>query len=85
MYALSTYQLFPDLAAQATARTFSQCRREPDFPVADRLVTEHDAAHQEHLRQVAQAEFVAQPPKHHERDNVLHKDGGLGRVLGFLR
>jgi putative transcriptional regulator len=33
-------------------------------------VTEHDAADQEHLRQVAQAEFVAQPPEYHERDDV---------------
>jgi hypothetical protein len=37
-------------------------------------MTEHDAADQEHLRQIAQAEFVAQPPEHHERDDV-------GRVL----
>ena len=33
-------------------------------------MTEHDAAYQEHLRKVAQAEFVAQPPEHHERDDV---------------
>ena len=60
---------YPNLAASATAQTFSQCRRELRFPVAG-LMTEHDAAYQEHLRKVAQAEFVAQPPGHHERDDV---------------
>ena len=65
----------PDPTASATAQTFSQYGRELGFPVADRLVTEHDAADQEHLRQVAQAEFIAQPPEHHERDDV-------GRILG---
>ena len=37
-------------------------------------MAEHDAADQEHLRQIAQAEFIAQPPEHNERDDV-------GRVL----
>jgi len=64
----------PDLAAPATAHTFSQCRRELGLPVAHRLMTEHDAADQEHLWQIAQAEFVAQPPEHHEGKDV-------GRVL----
>jgi hypothetical protein len=31
-------------ATSATAQTFSQCRRELGFPIADRLVTEYDAA-----------------------------------------
>jgi hypothetical protein len=31
---------FPDLAAPATAQTFSQCRGELGLPVADRLMTE---------------------------------------------
>jgi hypothetical protein len=61
---------FPNLAASATAQTFSQCRREHRFPVADGLMAEHDAAYQEHLRKVAQDEFVAQRPEHHERDDV---------------
>src|ERR1700685_2177304 len=60
----------PDPTASATAQTFSQSRRELSFPVADRLMTEHDAADQEHLRQITQAEFVAQPPEHHEGDDV---------------
>jgi hypothetical protein len=34
-------------------------------------VTEHDAADQKHLRQVARAELVAQPSEHHEGDDVL--------------
>src|ERR1700710_1178511 len=33
-------------------------------------MAEHDAADQEHVRQIAQAEFVAQPPEHNERDDV---------------
>ena len=40
-------------------------------------MTEHDAADQKHLRQIAQAEFVAQPPEHHERDDV----GGVLRPV----
>src|SRR3954454_516176 len=65
MYVSSTYQISP---------TFSQCWGEFGLPRADCLVTEHDAADQEHLRQIAQTEFVAQSPEHHERDDV-------GRVL----
>src|SRR3954469_12474285 len=37
-------------------------------------MAEHDAALEEHLAEVAQGEAVAQPPQHHERDDV-------GRVL----
>jgi hypothetical protein len=37
------------LAAPASPQTFSQCRCEIGFPVANRLVTAHDAADQEHL------------------------------------
>ena len=40
------------LAASASPQTFSQRRRELGFPVANRLVAEHDAADQEHLRQI---------------------------------
>jgi FkbM family methyltransferase len=63
------------LAASATAQTFSQCGREFGFPVANRLMAEYDAADQEHLWKVAQAELVAQSPEHDERDDV-------GRILG---
>jgi hypothetical protein len=48
--------------------------RDLGFPVADRPVTEHNAADREHLRKIAQAEFVAQPPEHDESDDV-------GRIL----
>ena len=34
---------------------------------------------QEHLRQIAQAQFVAQPPEHHEGDDV-----GTGKVLSAV-
>jgi hypothetical protein len=40
----------PDPTASATAQTFSHSRRELALPVADHLVTEHDAADQEDLR-----------------------------------
>ena len=53
-------------------------RGELGFPIADRLIAEYDAAEEEHLRQVSQAEFVAQTPKHHEGDDV-------GRISGQVR
>src|SRR3954464_14286957 len=37
-------------------------------------MAEHDAAHGEHLGQIAQAQLVAQVPEHHEGDDV-------GRIL----
>jgi hypothetical protein len=33
-------------------------------------IAEHDATNQDHLRQVAQGELVAQAPEHHEGDDV---------------
>ena len=45
-------------------------RRELGFPIANRLIAEHEAADQEHLGQIPQTQFVAQPPEHHERDHV---------------
>src|SRR5271167_2879574 len=60
----------PDPTASATAQTFSQSRRELGFPVANRLVAEHDAADQEHLRQITQGKLVAQAPEHNEGDDV---------------
>src|SRR4051812_47774150 len=63
------------LAAPAPAQVLGQGRRELGLPLPDRLIAEHDAAHGEHLGQVAQAQFVAQAPEHHERDDV-------GGVLG---
>src|SRR3954462_6056001 len=38
-------------------------------------MAEHDATHGEHLGQIAQAQFVAQAPEHHEGDDI-------GRILG---
>src|SRR4028118_1159529 len=44
--------------------------RELRLPLAYRLVAEHDAALEEHLAEVAQGQAVAQPPQHHEGDDV---------------
>jgi hypothetical protein len=40
------------------------------FPVPDGLVAEYDPALEEHLAEIAQDQAVAQPPQHHQRDNV---------------
>ena len=45
--------------------------------VADGLVAEGDVPREEHLREVPQAQFVAQPPDDHEQDEV-------GRVLNVV-
>jgi hypothetical protein len=58
------------LAASASPQIFCQCRCELGFPVANRLVAEHDAADQEHLRQITQGKLITQAPEHHEGDNV---------------
>src|SRR6202041_702583 len=58
------------LATSAPPQIFSHRRRELGFPVANRLVTEHDAADQEHFRQITQGKLIAQAPKHHEGDDV---------------
>jgi hypothetical protein len=51
-------------------------------------VAEHHAADGEHLGQVAQAQLVAKPPEHHERDDiggvlraVQHRAGALVELL----
>ena len=62
------------LAVPAPPEFVGQDRRELGFPVPHRFVAEHDAALEEHLAKVAQGEAVAQPPEHHEGDDV-------GRVL----
>ena len=65
----------PDLTAAPPSRRSSAKRRgELGFPVADRFVAEYDAADQEHLGQITQAQLVAQTPEHHEGDDV-------GRIL----
>src|ERR1700722_2179085 len=60
----------PHLAASASPQIFSHRRCELGFPVANRLVAEHDAADQEHLGQITQGKLIAQAPKHHEGDDV---------------
>jgi len=58
------------LPAPALPQFIRQRRCEPGFPVADRLVAEHDATKEEHLGQVAQGQAVAQALEHHQRDHV---------------
>jgi hypothetical protein len=60
----------PNFALSSLSEILAQCRRELGFPVANRLVAEHEAADQEHLGQIPQAQFVAQSPEHHEGDDV---------------
>src|SRR6476659_4018733 len=43
------------------------------FPIAHRLMGELEAAHQEHLGQITQAQLVAQPPEYNQQDNVGRK------------
>src|ERR1700691_747376 len=53
----------PNLAAPApTPQILGQRRRQLCLPVAHRFVTEHDAADEEHLSQVTQAQPVTQAP-----------------------
>src|ERR1700733_15387360 len=65
----------PDLAAPAPTQSLGHRRRELGFPIADRLIGEHDAADEEYLGQDSQAELVAQTTGHHEGDDV-------GPILG---
>jgi hypothetical protein len=46
------------LAPASLAQSIGEQRRQPGFLVTDRFVAEDDAADQEHLRQIAQAELV---------------------------
>ena len=62
------------LPAPLGAQPGGQERGEARLPVADGLVAEDEAPRQEHLRQVPQAQLVAQPPQHDEQHEV-------GRVL----
>src|SRR3982751_1695401 len=58
------------LAVTAPAEFVAQQRRELGLPLADRFVAEDDAALEEHLGQITQGQPVAQPPQHHQRDDV---------------
>src|SRR4051812_40645936 len=44
----------------------------------------HDAAHGEHLGQIAQAQFVAQTPEHHEGDDIRRVLGPVQQRVGAL-
>src|SRR3954468_24054602 len=58
--------------------------RQPGFPVPHRLVSEHDAPDQEHLRQVTQAQLVAQSPEDHEKHDVRRDLDPVQRRAGPL-
>ena len=68
----------PAAATSATAKIGDQQRRLFRLPIANRLVGEFDTAEKEHLRQIAQAQFVTQSPEHNERDDI-------GRILGAIQ
>jgi len=53
-----------------TTESIADHRPEPCFPSADRLMSELEAALEEHLAQISKAEFIAQPPADHEEDDV---------------
>ena len=57
------------------AELVRQDRRQLGLPVADDLMAEDDTADQDHLREVAQTELVAQAPEYRESDDI-------GGVLG---
>ena len=48
----------------------NQRRRELRLPFAHRLMAELNPAEEKHLGKIPQAQFVTQPPEHHERDHV---------------
>ena len=60
------------------AQTFSQCGRELGFPVADRLMTKHDAADQERRLRYKLSPRDLPEMFHHEGDDVR-------RILGPVR
>ena len=57
-------------AFASPTQVLGQCRRELGLPIPHRLVAEDEPAGQEHLRQIPQAQLVAQPPEHHEGDDI---------------
>ena len=60
-----------DFARSTSAQLFRQYGRELRLPITNRFIGEHEAADQEHLSQISQTEFVAEPPKYHERYQSL--------------
>src|SRR3954454_19010448 len=59
-----------DLAGPPLAQTLGEPRRQLGLPVPHRLVGEHEAADQEHLCQIPQAQLVTQSPEDHEKHDV---------------
>jgi len=60
----------------------SKQRRKPCLPIPYGFVSKYKAVGQEHLRQIPQAQFVAQPPHEDEKDDVR---GILKEVEGRAR
>ena len=52
-------------------------RREAYFPLPNRFVRKHEATFDEHLSQVAKAQFVAQLPQ----DDLQNHGAGKGRIV----
>src|SRR5690242_10199905 len=73
-----------DLALAAAPEILGQHWGELGLPLAHRLVAEHEAADQEHLGQVAQAQLVAQAPEYHEGDHVARVLGPVQRAAAAL-
>jgi hypothetical protein len=67
-----------DSAFASPTEVLCQCRRELGLPIPHGLVAENEASDQEHLGQITQAELVAQPPEHHESNDIA-------RVLGSVQ
>jgi len=42
----------------------------PRFPFSNRFVSEHETPLQKHFSQIPQAQFVPEPPKHDEENDV---------------
>ena len=59
-----------NFALSASPKFLCQSGRQFRFPIADRLVGEYDATDQEHLGEISQTEFGAEPPEHHESNHV---------------
>jgi hypothetical protein len=58
------------LAGPPLAQALSEPRRQLGLPIQHRLVGEHEAADQEHLGKITQAQLVAEPPEDHEEHDV---------------
>src|SRR5204863_9873470 len=67
----------PDPALAFAAQVLDQSRGELGFPLPHCLVGKDEAAGQEHLRQVPQAQLVPQGPENHEGYDIA-------RVLCFV-